>query len=165
MASSKQDNRRRSEASTADTECLKSEVGRLRSESSTYEAQSNAGQAVVVVPALPKGGGSGIKRKSLIREKLAASIAEGKMPPYCKNCGEVGPPTWRKAFARIELGSPDELKLQAAEEAVTVFEPVSWDEQGKINSYRILKKQVDPEARDKYEELQLCNRQSTFCSF
>lgn len=160
FVSFKQNNRRPRGASIASIEGPKFEVARMRSESSTREAQSStqADQAAPVVPSSQKGGGSGIKRKSLIREKLAASIAEGKMPPYCKNCGEVGPPTWRKAFARLELGSPDEVKLQAAEEAVTAFEPVSWDEQGRINSYRILKKQVDSETREKYEELQLCNR-------
>lgn len=151
--STRQYTRRQSTNSTTDADNSASGEARLRSESFSIEQQADATHATAL-----KSGGSGIKRKSFILEKLAASIAEGKMPPFCKNCGEVGPPTWRKAYAKIELGSPDEIKLQVGEEAITAFEVVSRDEQGRITSYRILKKQVELGERKDYEELQLCNR-------
>lgn len=99
------------------------------------------------------------KRKKLIQDRLASSIAAGQMPTFCRNCGEVGTPTWRRAFVRIESGSPDHLQLSDRDDGVTAWEPISRDENGRIVSYRIIRKSVTPEELAHFEEISLCNRE------
>jgi len=102
------------------------------------------------------------KRKRAIQDRLASSIAAGQMPTFCQNCGEVGTPTWRKAFIRIESGSPDHLQLSDRDDGVTAWEPVSKDEDGRITSYRVIRKSVTLEELAHYEEISLCNRKLPF---
>jgi len=95
---------------------------------------------------------SGLHRKKVIATTLVTCLAAGEMPPYCKNCGEVSTPTWRKAFARVEKGNPDELETTEA------WEALDKDKDGTVTSYRVFRKAVQREEKDKFDELQLCNR-------
>ncbi|KAF2822066.1 hypothetical protein CC86DRAFT_373262 [Ophiobolus disseminans] len=112
-------------------------------------------------PANPRSG-SGARRKKYIKEKLAQAIAAGELPEHCKNCGEIDTPTWRKAFTRIEYGSPEGLKTSkdTTSTAVIAFEVIEpTDETGGVLSYRIFKNNLTREEKDArmYEELTLCN--------
>lgn len=104
-----------------------------------------------------KSNGSGLKRKRAIQTNLATCLATGAMPPYCKNCGEVNTPTWRKAFTKVEEGAPTALEEEDGGKAWEVLEK---DEDGTVTSYRVFRKSVKREDKDKFEELQLCNRKS-----
>jgi len=101
--------------------------------------------------------GSSLQRKKAIQDRLANSIAAGEMPPFCKNCGEISTPTWRKAFMRVETGSPDTLQVSENEDGILALETVTTDEGGRVTSYRIIRKMLAAEESD-YEEVQLCNR-------
>lgn len=101
--------------------------------------------------------GSSMKRKKAIQERLASSIAAGQMPPFCRNCGEISTPTWRKAFIKVETGSPESLQISDNEEGIISVETVAKDDQGTITSFRVIKKMISAEEKD-FEEVQMCNR-------
>ncbi|KAF1918326.1 hypothetical protein BDU57DRAFT_586756 [Ampelomyces quisqualis] len=112
-------------------------------------------------PANPRSG-SGARRKKYIKDKMEQAIAAGELPPHCKNCGEIDTPTWRKAFTRIEVGSPAELETSKDTTgtgviAHEVLEPT--EDNGGHLSYRVFKNNVSREEKDGkvYEELNLCN--------
>jgi hypothetical protein len=106
--------------------------------------------------------GSGARRKKYIKEKMEQAIAAGELPPHCKNCGEIDTPTWRKAFTRVEYGSPVGLEI-AKDTAGTdiiayeVIEPTE-DSNGLL-SFRVFKNNVTREEKEgkMFEELNLCN--------
>ncbi|KAF7573418.1 GAL4 domain-containing protein [Pyrenophora tritici-repentis] len=112
--------------------------------------------------------GSGAKRKRYIKDRLEAAIAKGEMPPHCVNCGEIDTPTWRKAYTRVENGSPTglELSTDSAGTDIIAYELVepSTDSDGEPR-YRIFKNNLTREDKDlmaaksnnAFEELNLCN--------
>lgn len=99
----------------------------------------------------------GLKRKRAIQQRLEADVAAGKMPPFCKNCGEINTPTWRKCFIKVEEGEPNEDLLNHQDENFVTWEATKWTDDGKIRSFRIIKKSVFNNDQG-YEEVQLCNR-------
>ncbi|KAL5119864.1 hypothetical protein ACEQ8H_002225 [Pleosporales sp. CAS-2024a] len=106
--------------------------------------------------------GSGARRKKYIKERMEQAIAAGELPPHCKNCGEIDTPTWRKAFTRVEDGTPDNIEITKDTTgtgiiAYEVIEP-SEDNEGRL-SYRVFKNKVTREELDskKFEDLNLCN--------
>ncbi|CAG5164516.1 uncharacterized protein ALTATR162_LOCUS6665 [Alternaria atra] len=111
--------------------------------------------------------GSGAKRKRIIKNKLDAAIRKGEMPTHCVNCGEIDTVTWRKAYTRVEKGSPKDIELSTDSAgtdiiAYEVIEPTSEDGEPK---YRIFKNNLTREDKDvvaakssnAFEELNLCN--------
>jgi hypothetical protein len=106
--------------------------------------------------------GSGARRKKYIKDKMEQAIAAGELPPHCKNCGEIDTPTWRKAFTRIEYGSPENLVVSRDTGstdviAYEVIEPT--EENGGLLSYRVFKNNVTREEKDGkiFDDLNLCN--------
>ncbi|RMZ70728.1 gata transcription factor [Pyrenophora seminiperda CCB06] len=133
---------------------------------------SGAGEPMSDVPTPSEYGGprsgSGAKRKRYIKDRLDAAIAKGEMPPHCVNCGEIDTPTWRKAYTRVENGSPKgiELSNDSAGTDIIAYEAVepSADSDGEPR-YRIFKNNLTREDKDlmaakssnAFEELNLCN--------
>lgn len=101
-------------------------------------------------------GGSGMKRKKAIQNRMQQDIAAGKMPPYCHNCGEIDTPTWRKCFVKTEKGSPAHLQLSDSEDGLLAWEALEKGDNSTITSYRMIKKSLTP-ADAGFEELRLCN--------
>lgn len=106
--------------------------------------------------------GSGAKRKKYIKEKLERALAAGEMPPHCVNCGEIDTPTWRKAYTRVEFGTPDSLRVSTdtAGTDVIAFEPIEPSEPiEKEQRYRVFKNNLTREEKtlNSYEILNLCN--------
>ncbi|KAH7068320.1 hypothetical protein BKA63DRAFT_521559 [Paraphoma chrysanthemicola] len=106
--------------------------------------------------------GSGARRKKYIKEKMEKAIAAGELPPHCKNCGEIDTPTWRKAYTRVEYGSPEgiEISKDTAGTGVIAYEVIeSTEENGGALSYRIFKNNTtrDEKAANVFDELNLCN--------
>jgi hypothetical protein len=106
--------------------------------------------------------GSGARRKKYIKEKMEQAIAAGELPPHCKNCGEIDTPTWRKAFTRIEYGSPEGIEISkdtAGTDIIAheVIEPT--EESNGLLSFRVFKNNVTREEKEgkMFEELNLCN--------
>lgn len=103
--------------------------------------------------------GSGLRRKKAIQSRLQSDIAAGKFPPYCKNCGQINTPTWRKCFIRTEQGSPEDINLEDNDEGICAWEVVERAEDGNITSYRAIKRSLQ-KGEEGFEEMQLCNRRS-----
>ncbi|KAI9776317.1 MAG: hypothetical protein M1835_005546 [Candelina submexicana] len=100
--------------------------------------------------------GSGAKRKKAIQARLMTSIATGEMPPFCENCGAIETPTWRKAWVKVETGSPDDINLSDEDGGILALEELQREEGGKVNLYRVIKKSVQHDDEG-FKEILLCN--------
>jgi len=101
--------------------------------------------------------GPSLKRKTAIQDRLARDIQAGKMPPYCRNCGDINTPTWRKTFMQIVNGNPDERTEQELK-LIVGTEALQFDDNEKVIQYRQYKKFISTqEASDGWQEVQLCN--------
>jgi hypothetical protein len=114
----------------------------------------------------PPRSGSGAKRKQNIAERLQKSIQAGELPTYCSNCGEIETPTWRKAYMRVEDGSPADVQISSDGTGIVAFEVIepSEDDDSNTNNdnpqYRIFKQvltDLDKEGKT-FTQLTLCNR-------
>ncbi|USP78429.1 hypothetical protein yc1106_05703 [Curvularia clavata] len=112
--------------------------------------------------------GSGAKRKRYIKDRLDAAIRKGEMPPHCVNCGEIDTPTWRKAYTRVETGSPSgiELSTDSGSTDIIAYEVIEpTPETDGEPKYRIFKNNLTrkdkdmmaAKAHDAFQELNLCN--------
>lgn len=99
------------------------------------------------------------KKKQAIQDKLAESIKNGQMPRFCKNCGEIETPVWRKAFMKVEQGEPKHIEISDSDNGIMTWEALDKSEDGTVLSYRILKKSIKQEELG-FEEIELCNRKS-----
>ena len=102
-------------------------------------------------------GGSGMKRKRTIQSRLKNEIAAGRMPPFCKNCGEIDTPTWRKCFIKNQAGSPPDTKELESQGEIFTWEIIEQDKNGQTTAYRLIRRSVHKDDSD-FEEHQLCNR-------
>ncbi|KAF2845573.1 hypothetical protein T440DRAFT_434307 [Plenodomus tracheiphilus IPT5] len=106
--------------------------------------------------------GSGAKRRKYIKDRLEKAIAAGEMPQHCVNCGEIDTPTWRKAYTRVELGTPEGLQLSTdtAGTEVIAYEAIDTsDDTDGEPKYRIFKNNLTREEKTMniFEPLNLCN--------
>lgn len=103
--------------------------------------------------------GSGAKRRHRIREKLDKALDAGEMPTYCNNCGQIDTPVWRKAFTRIEDGSPPEVQTSSKGTGLPAYEILEPAEKEGAPQYRIVKQALDPEEIEggTFTTLTLCN--------
>jgi len=104
--------------------------------------------------------GSGAKRKQgqIIRDKLEQALEQGNLPTYCNNCGQIETPAWRRAYTRVEEGSPDGIVVSSKGTSITAFEVIDQEE-GAPPQYRIFKQALEPEEieADSFKTLTLCN--------
>ncbi|KAF2181924.1 hypothetical protein K469DRAFT_637249 [Zopfia rhizophila CBS 207.26] len=123
------------------------------------EPMSDAAVPVEGITQQPRSG-SGAKRRQNIKDKLDACIAAGEMPAFCNNCGEIDTPTWRKTYARLETGTPADIKVSTDGSGIVGFEIVepADDDEGP-QQYRIFKQVLEQEEKDSgtFQLLQLCN--------
>lgn len=134
---------------------------RLRSESLLSDMNSYAGSP-------PDGTGSKAsqamkqghqKKKQNIQVRLQQSITSGQMPRFCKNCGEISTPSWRRAFVKTEQGDPKNLTVSEAETGIHSCEVVERSAEGISVSYRVVKRKLNLEDEG-FDEIDLCNRKS-----
>lgn len=112
-------------------------------------------------PSAPRSG-SGAKRRKHIKDRLEKAIAAGEMPQHCVNCGEIDTPTWRKAYTRVEFGTPEglELSTDTAGTDVIAYEAIdTTDDNDGEPKYRIFKNNLTREEKTMniFEPLNLCN--------
>lgn len=100
--------------------------------------------------------GSGAKRIKSIETRRNDDLAAGKMPPYCKNCGEIDTPTWRKCFVKTIKGNPEGTNVGEGDDGFICWEATETDFMGAATAYRIIKKNVNFHDQG-FEQLQLCN--------
>ena len=103
------------------------------------------------------GSGAGAKRKESIKSKLATSVANGEMPPFCENCGAIETPTWRKAWIKVHSGSPQHVVVSEEEGGIIAWQSLQTNAQGEVCLFRIIKRSLLPEDEGFTESL-LCNR-------
>ncbi|KAK5016616.1 hypothetical protein LTR39_001989 [Cryomyces antarcticus] len=110
-------------------------------------------------PMARKSSNANAKRAKAIQDRVEASLANGEMPPYCSNCGEIKTPTWRKAWYRVESGSCKGVQVTDLEGGITAVDVVERDEKtDAITRYRIIKKSLAGNDTDAgFEPLSLCN--------
>ncbi|KAM3087271.1 hypothetical protein ACMFMG_001374 [Clarireedia jacksonii] len=97
-------------------------------------------------------------KKAAIRQKLEAAIANGRMPPYCENCGAIETPTWRKAWSQEHQGAPGYHDYSEEPGRVTSITIQARDAEGKPTSYLLIKKALGPDEDVKqFKEFTLCN--------
>ncbi|PQE25104.1 gata transcription factor protein [Rutstroemia sp. NJR-2017a BVV2] len=97
-------------------------------------------------------------KKAAIRQKLEAAIANGKMPPYCENCGAIETPTWRKAWSQEHQGAPGYHDYSEEPGRVTSITILARDTEGTPTSYLLIKKALAPDEDVKqFKEFNLCN--------
>ncbi|KAF2269888.1 hypothetical protein CC78DRAFT_508567 [Lojkania enalia] len=102
--------------------------------------------------------GSGAKRKQRLVEKMNASIMAGELPTYCNNCGEIETPTWRKAYTRVEDGSPAGIVISTEGAGIVAFEVMDPKEDS-TPQYRIFKQVLEQGEKesDSFTQITLCN--------
>lgn len=101
--------------------------------------------------------GSGTRRREKIQSKLAASVANGEMPPFCENCGAIETPTWRKAWFKVHSGTPEHVVISDEEGGVMAWQSLQTGSNGEVCLFRIIKRTLLPDDEGFTESL-LCNR-------
>jgi hypothetical protein len=102
-------------------------------------------------------------KKAAIRQKLEAAIANGEMPPYCRNCGAIETPAWRKAWAQECQGAPGYYEYSDEPGRVTAIMVLTRDEQNNPTSYLLIKKSLKTtENMSLFQEFVLCNRKYNY---
>lgn len=110
------------------------------------------------------GAGSGVRRKQAIQSQLVSSVAAGKMPAYCDNCGAIETTTWRKAWVKIHCGTPEHVVISEEEGGIIAWQTLQTDSNGTICLYRIVKKSV-LNTDEGFTEILLCNRKCCWMTY
>ena len=104
------------------------------------------------------GSGAGAKRKKAIQSKLAETVANGEMPPFCENCGAIETPTWRKAWMKVHSGTPEHVVISEEEGGIVAWQSLQTDDNGQVCLFRVIKKTLLP-SDEGFKESLLCNRE------
>ncbi|KAI4285457.1 MAG: hypothetical protein L6R38_000621 [Xanthoria sp. 2 TBL-2021] len=118
--------------------------------------QEGSGPASRIKSRARTGSGSGVKRKKAIQSKLAESVANGEMPPFCENCGAIETPTWRKAWIKIHSGTPEHVVVSDEEGGVIAWQSLQKDVNGDICLFRLIKRTLLPNDKG-FTPTLLCN--------
>jgi hypothetical protein len=133
--------------------------GLERSHTWSGEPMSDAGGPTDRNSLQPRSG-SGAKRKHIIKDQLEKALELGQMPQYCNNCGQIETPAWRRAYTRIEYGSPAAIQLSSKGTSICAWEILEPEEDGDSSQrYRIFKQALAPEETKSktFTTLTLCN--------
>lgn len=98
-----------------------------------------------------------LKQVKQVQLRLDKCIQSGRAPPYCKNCGAIETPTWRRAHSK-EIEGGEEMANQFSKDSMFLFwQTVDKDEDGKVTKFKIYKKTVADEDQE-FALVLLCNR-------
>lgn len=98
-------------------------------------------------------------KKASIKKRLEEAVRKGEVPMFCRNCGTVETPTWRKAFSQDKQGVPGYYDYSDEPGRVTCINVTARDDDGTPTSYQLIKKTLgseDPMAE--FDSYLLCNR-------
>ncbi|KAI8964044.1 hypothetical protein F5Y11DRAFT_317697 [Daldinia sp. FL1419] len=98
-----------------------------------------------------------VKRQT-IRQKLEEAVAQGQLPSFCRNCGALQTPTWRKIWKQEHKGIPAYHEYSEKPGYVTAINVLERDTEGKVTLYEIIKKSLGPkDSKSAWNEVLLCN--------
>lgn len=99
-----------------------------------------------------------VKRQA-IKQKLEEAILLGQMPTFCRNCGALQTPTWRKIWKQTHKGIPAYHEYSEKAGYVTAINVLTRDENNVSTSYETIKKALGPtDDKTEWTEISLCNR-------
>ncbi|KAI0166869.1 hypothetical protein GGR52DRAFT_78118 [Hypoxylon sp. FL1284] len=114
-------------------------------------------QTDAVAPADGKSNKNFVKRQTII-QKLEDAIAQGQCPSFCRNCGALQTPTWRKVWKQQHHGVPSYHEYSEKPGQVTAINVLLRDDEGKPTLYEKIKKSLGPEDnKSAWTEVLLCN--------
>jgi hypothetical protein len=90
-------------------------------------------------------------------------MERGEMPPYCENCGAIETPTWRKAYGKVFTEGFENLKASDEDGGIIAWDNVKTNAEGKVTSFRVIKKALLKGEGEEWPILLLCNRKCAFC--
>ncbi|KAK3685985.1 hypothetical protein B0T22DRAFT_236473 [Podospora appendiculata] len=97
-------------------------------------------------------------KKQTIKERLENAIQKGESPPFCKNCGAIETPTWRKIWTQNHQGIPGFHEFSDKPGFVTMIDILERDSEGQPAAYQLVKKNLGPKDNKKvWKETLLCN--------
>ncbi|KXJ93207.1 hypothetical protein Micbo1qcDRAFT_232804 [Microdochium bolleyi] len=98
-----------------------------------------------------------VKRQA-IKQKLEEAIALGQMPTFCRNCGALQTPTWRKIWKQTRQGIPAYHEYSEKAGCVTAINILARDDDNEPTSYEMIKKALGPlDDKSEWTEISLCN--------
>ncbi|KAH7033362.1 uncharacterized protein B0I36DRAFT_348428 [Microdochium trichocladiopsis] len=98
-----------------------------------------------------------VKRQA-IKQKLEEAILLGQMPTFCRNCGALQTPTWRKIWKQTHKGIPAYHEYSEKAGCVTAINILTRDENNVSTSYEMIKKALGPtDDKSEWTEISLCN--------
>lgn len=110
-----------------------------------------------VPPESPKYNKNLVKKQTIL-QKLEDAISNGKMPPFCTNCGAINTPTWRKIWIQDRDGVPEYVEYSEKPGRITAIEILQRDADNKPLAYRLVKKSLGvTEDKSAWTEQLLCN--------
>lgn len=102
--------------------------------------------------------GAGARRTKQVQARLDSCIREGRVPPYCENCGAIETPTWRRAWSKVIDGSAEDAEGHTEDTTMLFWESVQKDDDGKVTVFKLVKKSLRDEDKD-FKLVLLCNRE------
>lgn len=118
-------------------------------------------QTDAVEPADSKSNKNFVKRQT-IKQKLEIAVAQGLCPSFCRNCGALQTPTWRKIWKQEHQGVPAYHEYSEKPGHVTAINVLRRDAEGNPTLYEVIKKSLGPnESKSAWTEVLLCNRRSS----
>ncbi|KAL2865200.1 putative GATA transcription factor (Ams2) [Aspergillus lucknowensis] len=100
--------------------------------------------------------GAGARRVKQVQARLEQCIRDGRVPPYCENCGAIETPTWRRAHSKEITGSEEEANQLAKDPNIFFWQTVERDEQKKVTKFKVYKKCLAEDDND-FAQVLLCN--------
>lgn len=104
----------------------------------------------------PRSGGNRKKLKQ-IQSRLDQCIRDGQAPPYCKNCGAIETPTWRRAWSK-EIEGGEELANEMANDPTSFYWESLEKDEDRVTKFKIVKKSLLETDQD-FAQVLLCNRE------
>ncbi|KAJ5101859.1 hypothetical protein NUU61_004081 [Penicillium alfredii] len=115
-------------------------------------SQSASGPMSDFIVLTPGRRGAGAKR---VQTRLDEAIANGKVPPYCENCGTIETPTWRRAWSKEIVGG-EQLAAEMMQNPVMLFwQIMERNTNGEVCKFKIYKKSMERDAD--CVQILLCN--------
>ncbi|KAI2621693.1 hypothetical protein GGR54DRAFT_75694 [Hypoxylon sp. NC1633] len=114
-------------------------------------------QTDAIGPADGKSNKNFVKRQT-IRQKLEEAVAQGQLPSFCRNCGALQTPTWRKIWKQQRPGVPEYYEYSEKPGRVTAINILERDSNDRPILHEVIKKSLGPnDNKFSWTEILLCN--------
>lgn len=100
--------------------------------------------------------GAGARRVRQVQARLDQCIRDGRVPPYCENCGAIETPTWRRAWSKELQGSEQDAQEFAKDPLMLFWHVAEKNEEGRVIKFKLFKKTLADTDND-FVQILLCN--------